>query len=96
VGAEITEVVERHFRPALAGDRCFVRPYPDPVDLAGDPVALSLGTNAANADDSVVVSVPDCPHAVTNPEAAILVGVTAVGPLIDQYLHDVTSPFAED
>jgi hypothetical protein len=93
IAAEIKEVVERDQGATQAAHGSLVWADPNPVDLASHPVSAGFGANTANSNDSAEVTGPNCPHAVMDPEATFLVGVTVVGPLVDQYPSLLTRRF---
>jgi hypothetical protein len=87
--AEILEVPEHQlWTTTIWIIEKFLRPDADPGELASYAVALRFVTHTPDTDHGIEVPRANLPHAVPVSEhAGFLVGIVAVGPLVNQGAH---------
>ncbi len=82
------EVVKGNKRAPSVGGTNFARANANPVDFARDAMCLRLVADAADANNRVVVVVPNGTHAVVDPEDAHSVRVATMSSFVDEDSHD--------
>ena len=82
-------MVKGHDWPTFAGNSSFVWPNTDPVHFAVQTLRPGLWTHSADTNHRFEVPRSYSPHAVMNAKLSRYVGISVVGPLVDECAHSV-------
>jgi hypothetical protein len=86
---EASKLLERHHGRSSADATHPLGTQPYPIELAVDTPPPCLASDAAHADDSVVLSIADATHAIAVAETTVPVRISDVSAFVDEDAHMV-------